>query len=95
MTDVPVTDVAVRTAGMDPRPPFPIGWFAVCRASDLAAGELLERTWMGDQVVAFRTESGTPAMFPAHCPHLGANLARGGTVVGQSLRCLRRLGVPG
>lgn len=74
-------------AAVDPRPPFPIGWFMVCAAADLAPGALLERTWCGEQVVAFRTEGGTPAVTAAHCPHLGANLARGGTVVGEALRC--------
>jgi phenylpropionate dioxygenase-like ring-hydroxylating dioxygenase large terminal subunit len=59
----------------------------VCQASDLAAGTVLERTWMGDQAVAFRTESGQAAVLSAYCPHLGANLARGGTVVGESIRC--------
>jgi phenylpropionate dioxygenase-like ring-hydroxylating dioxygenase large terminal subunit len=71
----------------DPRPPFPAGWFMVCQASDLEPGSLLERTWMGAQVVAFRTASGVAAVVSAHCPHLGANLARGGTVVDESLRC--------
>ncbi len=74
-------------AAVDPRPPFPIGWFMVCAAADLAPGGLLERTWCGEAVVAFRTEAGTPAVTAAHCPHLGANLARGGTVVGEALRC--------
>src|SRR5215213_5750211 len=73
--------------GVDPRPPFPIGWFMVARAEELQPGALLERTFLGQQVVAFRTESGRAAVVSAYCPHLGANLARGGTVVGESLRC--------
>jgi phenylpropionate dioxygenase-like ring-hydroxylating dioxygenase large terminal subunit len=59
----------------------------VCGAGDLEPGSLLERTWMGQQVVAFRTWSGTAAVASAYCPHLGANLARGGTIVEDSLRC--------
>lgn len=73
--------------GADPRSPFPVGWFMVCRASELQPGSIVERTWMGDQVVAFRTESGDVAVLSAYCPHLGANLARGGKVVGDSVRC--------
>ncbi len=73
--------------GVDPRPPFPIGWFMVARADELEPGAVLERTFLGQQVVAFRTESGRSAVVSAHCPHLGANLARGGTVVDESLRC--------
>lgn len=80
-------EVTAPSRGVDPRPRFPLGWFAVCRAEDLAAGSLLERPWMGDQVVAFRTASGRPAVLAAHCPHLGANLARGGTVVDEAIRC--------
>lgn len=71
----------------DPRPPFPLGWFAVGAAADLAPGAIVERTWLGEPVVAFRTETGSPALVHAHCPHLGANLARGGTVVGEAIRC--------
>ena len=71
----------------DPRPPFPIGWFAVVASDDLRAGTVLERTFLGDQVVAYRTDSGQAAVAAAHCPHLGANLARGGSVVGEALRC--------
>ncbi len=77
----------VAAPAVDPRPPFPIGWFMVCAVDDLAPGAVIERTWMGDQVVAFRTSSGRPAVASAFCPHLGANLARGGTVVDESIRC--------
>ncbi len=77
--------VQLRVA--DPRPRFPIGWFMVCQSSELERGHLLERTWMGDQIVAFRGESGDAAVLSAFCPHLGANLARGGTVVGDAVRC--------
>ncbi len=71
----------------DPRPPFPIGWFAIAAARDLPPGSVCERTFLGAQVVAYRSASGRAAVASAHCPHLGANLARGGTVVGESLRC--------
>ena len=82
-----MTSVAIGMPGADPRPRFPIGWFVVSTSTDLADGAVLERTFLGDQVVAFRTESGAPAVLSAHCPHLGANLARGGRVVGESVRC--------
>jgi phenylpropionate dioxygenase-like ring-hydroxylating dioxygenase large terminal subunit len=82
-----MTTGGVLRAGADPRPPFPIGWFMVVRADELAPGAVIERTFLGEQVVAFRTESGRAAVASAYCPHLGANLGRGGTVVGDSLRC--------
>jgi phenylpropionate dioxygenase-like ring-hydroxylating dioxygenase large terminal subunit len=71
----------------DPRPAFPLGWFAVAPAAALAPGALLERTFHGEQVVAFRTTSGRAAVVSAFCAHLGANLARGGTVIDEAIRC--------
>jgi phenylpropionate dioxygenase-like ring-hydroxylating dioxygenase large terminal subunit len=82
-----MTESAVRMPGTDPRPPFPRGWFQVCLVSDLEPATLLERTWVGEQVVAFRTESGEVGLVSAYCPHLGANLGRGGRVVDEALRC--------
>jgi phenylpropionate dioxygenase-like ring-hydroxylating dioxygenase large terminal subunit len=76
-----------REPGADPRPRFPVGWFKVTATDEIEPGDLVERTFLGKQVVAFRTESGRPAVVSAHCPHLGANLARGGSVIGESLRC--------
>ena len=73
--------------GEDPRPPFPRSWYAVARAADLAVGSVIERTVCGNDLVIFRTESGRVAVLSAHCPHLGANLGRGGTVVGEAIRC--------
>lgn len=71
----------------DPRPWAPIGWYKVVAAEELAAGEVRELLWCGEPVVAFRTASGEVGLAEAHCPHLGANLGRGGTVVGEGLRC--------
>jgi phenylpropionate dioxygenase-like ring-hydroxylating dioxygenase large terminal subunit len=59
----------------------------VCRSTDLASGEIIERTWMGGRVVAFRTLTGQTSVQSAYCPHLGANLARGGRVVDDAVRC--------
>ncbi|NLA34385.1 MAG: Rieske (2Fe-2S) protein [Actinobacteria bacterium] len=82
-----MTAVEVRVPGADPRPPFPRSWYAVARLADLAAGAVIERTVCGNDLVVFRTESGRVAVLSAYCPHLGANLARGGTVVGEAIRC--------
>jgi cholesterol 7-dehydrogenase len=78
---------AVAVPGADPRPRFPLGWFAVGAVADLAPGTVVGRTFLGEPVAAFRTEAGHPAVVAAHCPHLGADLTRGGTVVGEALRC--------
>lgn len=68
-------------------PPFPTGWYAICATADLAPGQVRKGTWMGQELVLWRTASGRPVLGDAHCPHLGAHLAHGGRVVGESLEC--------
>lgn len=41
----------------------------------------------GEQVAVFRGTEGKAYVVDAYCPHLGANLAVGGRVVGQSIEC--------
>ncbi len=68
-------------------PPIPWGWFIVCLSADLGPGEVKPLRYFGREMVLFRTESGRPVMFDAHCPHLGADLGLGGKVVGESIQC--------
>jgi nitrite reductase/ring-hydroxylating ferredoxin subunit len=68
-------------------PPYPQGWYAVGFASELSPGRVLTRRFMGRDIVVFRTGSGRVFATEAHCPHLGAHLGHGGTVVGEALRC--------
>lgn len=68
-------------------PPFPNGWFAVGRAGELPPGKVLTRTFMGREVVLFRTVSGAACAIDPHCPHLGAHFGHGGTVEGETIRC--------
>ncbi|XP_009474357.1 PREDICTED: cholesterol desaturase daf-36-like, partial [Nipponia nippon] len=41
----------------------------------------------GEQLAAFRTQDGQAYVVDAYCPHLGANLAAGGRVVGNCIEC--------
>lgn len=41
----------------------------------------------GEQVAVFRGQDGTAYVVDAYCPHLGANLAVGGRVVGGCIEC--------
>ena len=66
--------------------PYPNGWYAVAWASDVPVGGVVSTQIVGQEVVVFRTPSGV-AVMKAHCPHLGAHLGLGGTVVGESIRC--------
>jgi nitrite reductase/ring-hydroxylating ferredoxin subunit len=66
---------------------IPFGWFCVGYGDELAPGELRSVRYFGRDLVLFRTEGGVPGLVAAVCPHLGAHLASGGAVVGESIRC--------
>jgi phenylpropionate dioxygenase-like ring-hydroxylating dioxygenase large terminal subunit len=68
-------------------PPFPTGWYALCFADELGAGQLLSGRWFGRELVVWRSGSGRVAVMDAHCPHLGAHLGHGGRVEGDAVRC--------
>lgn len=65
----------------------PTGWFCLGLSSDLPRGAVKPVRFFGHELVLFRAESGRPGLLDAHCPHLGAHMGRGGTVVGESVRC--------
>jgi nitrite reductase/ring-hydroxylating ferredoxin subunit len=67
--------------------PIPNGWFPVCWTRDLGEGEVKRIVCLGRELVAFRARSGKAAVLDAYCAHLGANLAVGGRVIGETLRC--------
>jgi len=67
--------------------PIPFGWFRVADSDGLAPGEVRAERYAGREIVLFRDESGTARVMDAHCPHLGAHLGHGGTVVGETIRC--------
>jgi nitrite reductase/ring-hydroxylating ferredoxin subunit len=70
-----------------PFPAYPTGWYRVAWSEQLPPGQVLPLRFFGRELVLFRTESGVASMLDAHCPHLGAHLGHGGTVVGESIRC--------
>ncbi len=84
--EMPVT---LASQGRRPEkiPPFPEGWFFVCYVDDLRNEQLVSRTFMGIEVVAFRDERGRAAVLDATCPHLGAHMGRGGCVKNGSVEC--------
>ena len=67
--------------------PIPVGWFAVAASDEIAKGEVAIRHYFDQDLVVFRTESGTVSVFDPYCPHLGAHLGHGGRVEGERLRC--------
>jgi phenylpropionate dioxygenase-like ring-hydroxylating dioxygenase large terminal subunit len=70
-----------------PFPAFPNGWFRVCYAHELAAGDVVPLHYFGRDLVLFRDEKGAAHVLDAHCPHLGAHLGYGGVVEGEGIRC--------
>ncbi|MCP4903946.1 MAG: aromatic ring-hydroxylating dioxygenase subunit alpha [bacterium] len=70
---------------------FPFGvpnsWYVVAYSDELAPGQVQRLQYFGRDLVAFRGESGEVAVLDGYCPHLGAHLAVGGEVVGDTLRC--------
>ena len=47
-------------ASNDGRPlhPFPDGWFLVAPSARLGTGQLLQKQWMGQQIIAWRDRAG-------------------------------------
>ncbi len=72
------------------RPPLsmkPTGWFQVAWSDEIAVGDVHRMTYFGQEMVAWRAESGQLTVMNAYCEHLGAHLGFGGKVVGEILQC--------
>ncbi|XP_059213431.1 cholesterol 7-desaturase nvd [Centropristis striata] len=80
-------EVRRRRKTGDLPPVYPNGWFRVLDSRLLQRGEAKSVSVLGEQVAVFRGLDGTAYVVDAYCPHLGANLAVGGRVVGSCLEC--------
>ena len=69
--------------------PFPNGWFCIERGEALTSGRLIEKKWMGRDIVAWRDSNGRVCVADAICPHLGSHLgpSTGGRLLGDHLVC--------
>jgi 3-ketosteroid 9alpha-monooxygenase subunit A len=74
-------------SGRTPFPAYPNGWFGVADSDGVAPGELKRLHSFGRELVLFRGRDGSPSLFDAYCPHLGAHLGVGGRVEGDTIRC--------
>ncbi len=70
-----------------PRMPIPHSWYALVFSDELKPGAVLGRQLAGREIIIYRTKSGVVSAVEAFCPHLGAHLAYGGTVVDEDIRC--------
>lgn len=68
---------------------YPEGWYLVEVARNLSRNGLLQKQWMGKQIVAWRDTAGTACVSEAFCPHLGGHLGpkSGGRVRNGRLVC--------
>ncbi len=67
--------------------PLPFGWFAVGRTEELTLGEVRTIQLCGEEFVIWRGGDGIVRGLDAICPHLGAHLGYGGTVIENNIRC--------
>ncbi|CAI0759758.1 Rieske (2Fe-2S) protein [Serratia entomophila] len=67
--------------------PYPNGWFAAAFSHQLLPGQVMRVPFMGQELVLYRTASGTARAIDPYCPHLGAHLGYGGKVMGEELVC--------
>ncbi len=54
--------------------PFPEGWFFVASREAIVKDKLIQKTWMGENIVAWCEENGSVCVAEAFCPHLGSDL---------------------
>jgi phenylpropionate dioxygenase-like ring-hydroxylating dioxygenase large terminal subunit len=68
-------------------PPYPKSWYAVALSADLKPGDIKELMFCGQETVLYRTTAGKAVLAEAFCPHMGAHLAHGGKIDGESIQC--------
>ncbi len=69
--------------------PFPEGWYFVSSREAILRAKLIQKTWMGEEIVAWCDGEGRVCVAEAVCPHLGAELGpdAGGRVRDGCLVC--------
>ena len=56
---------------------YPNGWDVLAESDDVRRGQVIETNALGQRLAVYRSDvDGTVGVLEAHCPHLGANLAR-------------------
>ena len=69
--------------------PFPEGWYFVASRREVLKAGLIQKTWMGEDIVVWCDEEGDVCVAEAYCPHLGSDMgpAAGGRVCNGRLVC--------
>ena len=70
---------------------FPFGipnsWYLVAYSDELEQDMLRPLPYLGRNMIAVRDRDGSVSILDGYCPHLGANLAVGGTCEDGTIRC--------
>ncbi len=68
-----------RSTTIYPEPtPFPEGWYFVATRRQLTKDKLIQKTWMGVDIIAWCDQDGGVCVAEAYCPHMGAYLGSDG-----------------
>lgn len=83
-----VTELREPTNTVSPSP-FPEGWYFVETRKAIERAGLIEKTWMGEKIVAWCDDSGRVCVAESVCPHLGSDLGpeAGGRICEDRLVC--------
>eukprot|EP01087_Luapelamoeba_hula_P024952 TRINITY_DN967_c0_g1_i2.p1 TRINITY_DN967_c0_g1~~TRINITY_DN967_c0_g1_i2.p1 ORF type:complete len:558 (-),score=66.63 TRINITY_DN967_c0_g1_i2:156-1829(-) len=77
-----------RRARGDLPPAYPNAWYKVMCSHEIQRGEAQDVEMLGKHFVVFRgKDDGKVRILDAYCPHMGANLGVGGTVIGNEIAC--------
>lgn len=72
-----------------PPTPFPEGWYFITTRQAVQKAKLIQKTWMGENVVIWCDDNGSVCVAESVCPHLGSDLgpAAGGCIRDGRLIC--------
>ncbi|MBL0923357.1 MAG: Rieske 2Fe-2S domain-containing protein [Sphingomonadaceae bacterium] len=65
---------------------FDMNWWPVALSGEVGPEQIIDRHFLGGDVVIWRTASGLAQVSTAYCAHLGAHLGEG-RVVGETIEC--------
>ncbi|CAG2114361.1 unnamed protein product, partial [Medioppia subpectinata] len=79
-----------ETQDTDLPPHYPNSWIPVLESRNIRVNEMKTLTVFGQELVAYRSQSGRVSVLDAYCPHLGANIGVGGMAVKEcGEECIR------
>ncbi|MDE2900473.1 MAG: Rieske 2Fe-2S domain-containing protein [Chloroflexota bacterium] len=69
--------------------PFPEGWYFIATRRTIEKARLIQKMWMGENIVVWCDDAGNVCVADAYCPHLGSDMgpAAGGCVRDGRLVC--------